>query len=138
MSGRARRLFIVVGVVALASAVALWLGAHRDLQLALRLARIDSHIRGARYALSNCAPMNERCDCRLVEESRVFSRCSIIDGHVTLWIRSTDICFKQWIAVNSTWSEARPENSLGEFWISYPPSVIAPGWSLLAIAPCLD
>jgi len=50
-----------------------------------------------------------------------------------------DECFEQWLTVNRVWV---PPDSLGErlgmLWIHSRPRVVSPGWSLLAVAPCLD
>ena len=106
-------------------------------RLAQRLAHIDRALSSARVTRRSC-PRSGDCECRVESASDTFTECHLVDGHVALWIRSLDPCFKQWIAVDSTWDGGGSGERVGALWITEQPRRVAAGWRVLAVAPCLD
>ena len=78
-----------------------------------------------------------RCACPGAP-STVFESCRMVAGRVALSLPSTDACFTQWMAVDTVWTRAPSPMYFGPYWVSRYPQSIARGWSLLAVAPCLD
>ena len=111
---------------------------YRAYQLRDRLAHIGPVLATMRVEKQNCASA-KTCSCRTVTPSDIFDECRVIDGAPTLWVRSIDTCFEQWLAINRVWTGTDSlGHTLGVMWIARRPHVVAPGWSLLAVAPCLD
>ena len=87
-------------------------------------------------ARPTCA-VDKECSCD-VPSGAEFTECRVIEGNRALAIASNDACFVQWFAVEHTWSVVPNPKYFGRYWVSRQPREIAPGWSLLAVAPCVD
>jgi len=131
-------LAVIVGMGAAGFAFLLARYEYDRYRLRDRLEHLDATLPSVRLVKDSCSP-GATCQCHILTHRDVFSGCSIIDGVPALWIRSMDECFEQWLTVNRVWV---PPDSLGErlgmLWIHSRPRVVSPGWSLLAVAPCLD
>ena len=131
---------VVLGaILAVVLAVAaLEAGVRRDeRKLAQRLAHIDRALATAQVTREDCTATSE-CQCHVKGVDDTFEGCSIVAGHLALWIRSNDSCFKQWVAIDSTWAWDGSAERVAMLWISERPRVVTPKWRVLAVAPCLD
>lgn len=127
----------VIGAIAVAVTMLLVRGRWEDHQLVQRLAHIDRALSTARVTRSACAAPSA-CECQVEAASDTFEACTIIDGHVALWIRSNERCFSQWVAIDSTWAWDGSAERVGVLWISERPRVTTASWTVLAVAPCVD
>jgi hypothetical protein len=91
----------------------------------------------ARLGLTRTCGRGTKCACPAVP-SAVFVSCRIVAGRVALSLPSVDACFTQWMAVDTVWTNTPSPMYFGTTWVSRYPQSIAPGWSLLAVAPCVD
>lgn len=91
----------------------------------------------ARLGLSRACGGATKCACPVMP-SAVFESCRIVAGRVVLSLPSADACFTQWMAVDTVWVSTPSPMYFGTTWVSRYPQSIAPGWSLLAVAPCVD
>lgn len=131
-------LAVVFGMAAAGFVVLLTRYQYDRYQLRHRLEHLDGSLASVRLVEDNCRA-HATCQCQILSHRDVFSECRIIDGVPALWVRSMDECFEQWLAIKQVWvSPDSPGERLGTLWIHSPPRVVSPGWSLLAVAPCLD
>lgn len=108
----------------------------RERQEASRLERAAQQVAQLRDAVPPCAA-GEECGCD-VPVGGAFTGCRVVNGSRALAIESNDACFTQWYAVEQVWPVSARLQYFGRDWVSRRPRQIAPGWSLLAVAPCVD
>jgi hypothetical protein len=132
---------IVIGALVIASVTAVGyatlslLNSRRSHAEQDRRSRVGAEL--TRLGLSRTCARTTECTCPDVS-SEVFQSCRIVAGRVALSIPSVNPCFTQWMAVDTVWASTPSPLYLGPYWVSQYPQSIAPGWSLLAVAPCLD
>ena len=130
----------VVAVLLIAGA-AQWIASDRrvkreDRGEAARIEGIGAAAVHAHVTTFNCGEKTG-CDCKIAPDE-VFSGCRMMEGHIVLMVRSVDECFLQWAVVNRTWDTVSSPMYLGATWMSRLPRKVAPTWSLVALAPCVD
>lgn len=137
---RVQRLLAIAALV-VASLIAVGYAATSVVNARRHPAEQGDHLRAraelARLGLSRTCGRITGCVCPAVT-SEVFDTCRMVEGHVALSIPSADACFAEWMVVDTVWAKPPSPMYFGPYWVSRYPRSIAPGWSLIAVAPCLD